>query len=941
MIQLRTLGRLDLTGLPGEATAQVIGQPKRAGLLVFLTLAEPRGYHRRDSLVAMFWPEMDTGHARQSLRQAVYVFRKALGKEAILSRGDEELAVNTERLTCDAVAFEAGVVSGRAESVLESYAGDFLAGFFVAGAAPEFDEWVATERQRLRSLAANGAWAVGMQEERANNAAGAAHWARRAVSFTPDDEEATRDLMILLARVGDRSGALRAYEQLAARLLSDYAATPAPELSKLAQEMRTEAARFTPVMHPPSPKPRLTPAAAETLVASTAQSPLVVGRRRMAWLAIAGLMILTVAGISAALFSSGGNVPAYAVGEITDHTRSDSTQAASAFASLLATSIARLPGLEVIGSPRLHEIQSQGLAVDSTLSITEAARSAGAGRLVEGDLRRAGGGLVLDLRIIDLTNGRIRLVLRVLGSDPFDLADQAAESLAVALALARPTQLLSAITTTSLVSLRLYEQGLGAYYAGDFTAAKRLFSAALQEDPSFSMAAFYMAKVSIIQGNPDADSLIRIADRLSSHAADHDRLLIRGTIGQWLMLPSARANAETLAVRYPSDVDGQLVLGQTRSLTGDYAGAVAALQGVIRVDSLSLNLDGVVCRACEAYSSLVDAYRSWDSLPAAARTARAWNRRSPASPSAWHLLWTALEGIGETEEYLVAARVADSLAGRPRNSAWYRAGMNLQAGRYADAEVELRRLMTDDNGRSALEFGWYLVIALWQQGRLHEALELTTSAGMAPSTLLQAQTLFLLGQYQEAAHLYLEIAGPAASPADGHAAKHATWNRTHAATAFAAAGDTTQLAVLADAIEESGARSAFSRDPRLHHYVRGLLARARNDPATAERELRAAVSSWNLGYTRINYELARVLLETGRPAEAVRVLQPAFRGSMEASNMYITRTELHELLARAWDAAGNRDSARTHWRGVVEAWRGADPQFQARWQAALGALARH
>ena len=134
--------------------------------------------------------------------------------------------------------------------------------------------------------------------------------------------------------------------------------------------------------------------------------------------------------------------------------------------------------------------------------------------------------------------------------------------------------------------------------------------------------------------------------------------------------------------------------------------------------------------------------------------------------------------------------------------------------------------------------------------------------------------------------------------------------------------------------------SLFGRDARLHHYVRGLLARTHNDLAGAEREFRAAVTSWNLGYTRINYELARILLETGRPAEAVRVLQPAFRGSVEASNLYITRTELHELLARAWDAAGNRDSARAHWRAVVEAWRGADPPLQPRWQAAVAELAK-
>jgi hypothetical protein len=62
----------------------------------------------------------------------------------------------------------------------------------------------------------------------------------------------------------------------------------------------------------------------------------------------------------------------------------------------------------------------------------------------------------------------------------------------------------------------------------------------------------------------------------------------------------------------------------------------------------------------------------------------------------------------------------------------------------------------------------------------------------------------------------------------------------------------------------------------------------------------------------------------------VAVVQPALRGSIEASNLYITRTELHELLAQAWDAANGRDSAVAHYRVVTSAWKRADPLLQSR-----------
>jgi tetratricopeptide (TPR) repeat protein len=157
---------------------------------------------------------------------------------------------------------------------------------------------------------------------------------------------------------------------------------------------------------------------------------------------------------------------------------------------------------------------------------------------------------------------------------------------------------------------------------------------------------------------------------------------------------------------------------------------------------------------------------------------------------------------------------------------------------------------------------------------------------------------------------------------------------TQGATALAAAGDTTALAARADSIERLGERSGYGRDQRLNHYVRGLLLAARGDPEGAAAEYRAAIWSPTFGFTRVNYELARALLALGRPTEAVSTLQAALRGDIEASNLYVTRTELHETLGDAWRAAGRVDSARVHYAAVVDAWRGGEPRFRARWERA-------
>jgi hypothetical protein len=85
--------------------------------------------------------------------------------------------------------------------------------------------------------------------------------------------------------------------------------------------------------------------------------------------------------------------------------------------------------------------------------------------------------------------------------------------------------------------------------------------------------------------------------------------------------------------------------------------------------------------------------------------------------------------------------------------------------------------------------------------------------------------------------------------------------------------------------------------------------------------------------------MARSLLALGRPREAAAILQPALRGVLEASNLYVTHTELHALLGRAWDAAGAPDSAAAHYRWAAAAWRRADPELRPRRDSIAARLA--
>src|SRR5213592_1916293 len=242
MIRLRTLGAVDLKDSEGCELRPLLTQPKRLALLAYLALAGSSGFRRRDTVVALFWPELDEEHARGSLRQALRFLRRSLGEGVIVSRGEEEIGVDLGALRCDATAFMEACEGGRHAEALDLYQGAFLDGFFVSEAAPELERWVEEERIDLRRRAAASAWSLADGYRVAGDRSGAATLARRAGGFAPEDEGELARLIAFLDDLGDRSGAIGDYDEFARRLKQEYSALPAPETQALIRSVRERTA---------------------------------------------------------------------------------------------------------------------------------------------------------------------------------------------------------------------------------------------------------------------------------------------------------------------------------------------------------------------------------------------------------------------------------------------------------------------------------------------------------------------------------------------------------------------------------------------------------------------------------------------------------------------------------------------------------------------------
>ena len=502
--------------------------------------------------------------------------------------------------------------------------------------------------------------------------------------------------------------------------------------------------------------------------------------------------------------------------------------------------------------------------------------------------------------------------------------------------------------TPSAVAARFYEEGLRAFRVRDLPATRRMMRAALQEDSTFAMAAYLLA---LALEEPELESRSR-ALQLARSAPERERLTIMTDFLASDQDPLALSIAEEAAAKYPNETRILLALGSARSYAGDWAGAVEACERVIALNHTPDPASRDNCQACDALGQLAEVYWWWDSLPAVERTARRWIQAYPEDNWPWALLAGVGARTGDSTMAMINLRryVATHPGPLPKG---HELTVLLTLGRYEQVKEVVQPLLASSREEESNLGRWMLLIALRNQGRLQDAEQLLRTGRIVGSPIpavplrvdnLNEAILALEGGNPERAAAFFQAMRNTTThqPAAGQQARWAAWTSVLRGTALAAAGDTAAIRMLADTVQYWGERTLFGRDRKAHHFLRGLLLAAEGKDEEAVVAYRAAIFSINFGYTRVNYELARALLRLGRPAEAIPVLQPALRGSIDASNLYITRTDLHELLARAFDLAGQPDSAAAHYRAVVEAWRRADPQFLPRRIAAetrLGHLA--
>jgi DNA-binding SARP family transcriptional activator/tetratricopeptide (TPR) repeat protein/TolB-like protein len=525
MIELTLLGPHALRGSDGRELTSLPAQPKRFALLAYLALGSG-GYHRRDTLAAMFWPDMDQFAARRALRNTLYHLREALGEGPIVTRGDDAVSIDPATLICDVTRLSAAVDAGDYEAAIDYYRGELLAGIHFANAGEAFEDWLAGERLRVTDLVMRALRALVEREERAGNIEAAAYWAQRACNLAPADESWTWRAMVLLDQANDVGSALRLYETHVRRLHVDFAAAPSAETRALAARIRDGSQRpptngepVVPAM-PPAASPRADRSAAmvessqpiEVAAVPTsidiATANTVRPWRRPRW---------RPAMIGATLFlgvATAGLLAARAANEGRAHTAArkrvlvvgfDNRTGDSALQSLgrmtqdwLAQGILRTNLVDVV-DPRAVFVQGR-TTVGPTVDPVTLAHRTGAALVISGNYYRARDTLFFQAGVTDVRTGQlVRAVGPIRSSDgnPVGALDELRSRVMAALASvvdAHATQNFDVRREVpTFDAYRNYVDGWDAYWNGDSPRAKALFREAAHRDTSFAAAALAVA----------------------------------------------------------------------------------------------------------------------------------------------------------------------------------------------------------------------------------------------------------------------------------------------------------------------------------------------------------------------------------------------------------------------------------------------------------------
>jgi serine/threonine protein kinase/tetratricopeptide (TPR) repeat protein len=685
-------------------------------------------------------------------------------------------------------------------------------------------------------------------------------------------------------------------------------------------------------------------------------APTRVARSRRTWLAASAMILAALAG--AAYYAGRPRTTAVAIGAagrpavavMPFETTGDSPDIAwmkHGFPSMLTTSIAQTPGLDVVSIQRVDEIvrgiaQSSGGALDPG-AVLEVGRRAGVGALISGVVFKHGLEVRIDVQVQEVATGRVLGAFSQRGRDVFALVDDTARQVLSPLGVVidGAQRRVADVTTHSLEAYRLYSEGIDAYTHYRNTEAQNLLQQAIAIDPSFALAYLRLADVAArLRDDATAGGLLakigglahRLPERLRLHwqAADAEQ---RGDAAK------AIAVFDTLVGRYPDDEEAYFRLSVVQSRK-DAETARRTLERGIKANPRSTRL-----RNQYGYALLWAAR-----YPEALREFEACVGLAPDEPNTYDSLAEAYLVIGEPEKSLEHYQKA--LAIDPNfSSRLGRAWAFAMLGRYDEAVEDLRvlglRERTDvprHNITYAKAFmlsraGRYREAAGDVENGLEAALVRKDSDGVLDFQILAA--IIALERQDAAEALRRSAAGVGHLPGVRFSSRRTNYERLLALVAGVAKARAEHLEAASKRTTPEAIPRPSEDDPARRWWdnaLNGEIALAAGNHLLAEQLFAAgepavkplfsldspprSVAIHNLPFRDGR---ARALAMRGDRAAAISFYRQLLTSGIEQKWVAVLEPRYVMQLARLLEQSGDAAGAGEQYRRFLELWKHADP----------------
>ena len=232
-LNFRLFGGFQACRATGEAVA--FPNKKAQALIAYLAMntAHPPS---RESLSSLLWGNTGEARVRHNLRQSLSYIRQKLGPIVVTS--DDCVSLDGQACGSDVIEFCALAESADVEDLsrcLTLYEGEFLAGLEIR--EEEFSDWLQTVRVRLRQAACEVATRLAEILIAEGRTAEAEAALKELLCIDSADEAAHRQLIRIYVSDGNRSKALRQFQECERALQRELGATPDAKTRALCLEL--------------------------------------------------------------------------------------------------------------------------------------------------------------------------------------------------------------------------------------------------------------------------------------------------------------------------------------------------------------------------------------------------------------------------------------------------------------------------------------------------------------------------------------------------------------------------------------------------------------------------------------------------------------------------------------------------------------------------------